>query len=48
MGLRLDELGVGIAHFFHERRNEFVEEQLVVAKLFAMANRATNDSAQYV
>ncbi len=46
VSLCFDELRIGRAHFLHERRDEFVEEQVVCAEFLAVPNRATNDPAQ--
>ena len=46
--LRFLQLGIGIAHLLCERRDQFVEEQLVGAELLAVANGAADDAAQHV
>ena len=48
MCLCLHELGICITHFPGQRRDKFVEEQIVRAQLLAMANCATNNAPQHI
>ena len=48
MRLRFGKFRIGAAHFFDERCDEFVEEQLVHTEFLPVANGAPDDATEYI
>ena len=46
--LGLHELGIGVAHRFRQRRDDFVEERFRLPELVAVPYRAANNSSEHV